>query len=142
MDLRNNDYINGAQSLRTFKTQRLFSINKNIREQIVVAIEIQHNDVAPTQFFYIPGKLYHLYLNNKNYLSIFSREGLNNYLHDCLPRSNELLSEKNVTFRNIFSFQVVEPNTLLSMENERETENCYAIVSGSIKVFKHDSGSS
>ena len=81
-------------------------------------------------------------MQNKNYLTIFSREGLNNYLHDCLPRSNELLSEKNVTFQNLFSFEVLDPNTLLNAEGERETENCYAVVAGTVKVFKHDSRSS
>jgi hypothetical protein len=40
MELGEEDYIDGVQPLRAFKTQRLHSINKAVREMIVVAIEI------------------------------------------------------------------------------------------------------
>jgi hypothetical protein len=39
----------------------------------------------------------------------------------------------------MLKFEVVKPNTVLSTEGDLETDNCYAIVSGSVKVFKHDS---
>ena len=138
IDLVQGDFIDASQPLKHFKTTRQESINRFLREMIVNKVEIQHSDHQETEFFYVPGHIYHHYLKNKNYTKIFARENLNNFLHECLPKSSELLSEKNDDLAEILSFEILRPNTLLSLEGQSKVGTCYAVVSGSLRVFKFD----
>ena len=78
MELNAGDYLD--PDCKHFPTERLTSINRWVREHRVVKMTIQHSAwrEEATRFFYIPGKIYHLYADHdaKNYLSIFSKEDI------------------------------------------------------------------
>ena len=76
MELRAGDYLDPYCSMDHFATQRLKSINKRIRENRIIKMTIQHSvwQQDQSKFFYLPQNIYHLYVKNKNYLSIFSKE--------------------------------------------------------------------
>ena len=96
MELREGDYLDPYCSMDHFPTERLRSINRRIKENRVIKMTIQHSVWVKDQSkcFYIPSNIYHLYVKNKNYLSIFSKEDIEQYLYHSLPKCVDLVSEK------------------------------------------------
>ena len=78
-------------------------------------------------------------MKNKNYLSIFSKEDIETYIYNTLPKCVDLVSEKKRTqIKETLKFMILPPNTILVNESDDEVPICYSVVSGEIRVFKKD----
>ena len=142
MELKKGDYIDPLCQLSHFKTKRLFSINKKVREMSVVKLWIKHSawKNESTKFFILPSKIYNLYAQNKNYLTKFSKDEINLFLAQSLPKCTDIISEKKRRqIKEILKFDLIAPNTVLETEGQSDVPICYAVISGEIIVLKKDS---
>lgn len=92
LNLRPGDYIDPLCPLTHFRTTRILSINKKVREMSLVKLVIQHSiwEEDITSYFRVPSPIYHMYVNNKNYLSIFSKEDIDLFLNFSFPDAVDL----------------------------------------------------
>lgn len=89
--------------------------------------------------FYIEGKYHTLYTKNKNYLSVFSKDQIDSCLLECFPSSVDLQTEKRKKqLKEILKFDILAPNTLLTLEGQSNVPIAYLILFGNIRFFKHD----
>lgn len=141
MELREGDYLDPYCALDHFPTERLRSINRRVKDNRVVKMTIQHSAWAKesSRFFYIPTHVYHLYVKDKNYLSIFSKEDIEQYLYHSLPKCVDLVSEKKkLQIKETLKFKILHPNTVLADESRNDLPVCYAVIAGDLRVFKKD----
>tara|TARA_B110000285_G_C14625932_1_gene381225 strand:- start:146 stop:502 length:357 start_codon:yes stop_codon:yes gene_type:complete len=81
-----------------------------------------------------------LYVKNKNYLSIFSKEDLSMFMSQVLPKCSDLSSEKKRRqIKEMLKFDIIPPNTVLATQGQAEVPICFAIISGNVMVLKKDS---
>ncbi len=67
--------------------------------------------IKQTKFIIIPLLIYSLFIKNKNYLSIFSKEYIEEFLLNCFPHANELETEKGKkNMRKMFDLKIINPN--------------------------------
>lgn len=121
MELKRGDYIDPLCQLSHFKTQRLLSINKKVREMNIFKIWVKHSawKNEASKFFILPSKIYNLYSNNKNYLKIFSKDEINQFISQCLPKCSDLVSEKKRRqLKELLKFDIIPPYTLLASEGQ------------------------
>lgn len=143
IELHSGDFVEPScpLNLNYFKTKRLLQINKSLREQRVKQISIRHNVLKRNaQLFFIPSKYHRLYTRNKNYLSVFSKDQIDKCLLECFPQSVDLQTEKRKKhMKEIIKFDILAPNSVLTLEGQAKVPIAYFVLFGNIRVFKHDS---
>lgn len=85
----------------------------------VVKLWIKHSawKNESTKFFILPSKIYNLYAQNKNYLTKFSKDEINLFLAQSLPKCTDIISEKKRRqIKEILKFDLIAPNTVLETE--------------------------
>jgi hypothetical protein len=84
-----------------------------------------------------------MYVKDKNYLTVFSREEINQFLNNIFPDCTDLVSEKRQKqMKEMLKFEMVPPNTLICEEGVSSYPLCQVFVFGNVRVFKRDDPSS